>query len=270
MWARLRNLIRGFLGLFIKGLEQAAPEAIIEAEKERLQRAVAMWNTNLARQAGMVSRLTEQVKRQRAEVEGLTAKVTAHLKVGNRDAARQYVVRFNQVKQDLAENETQLKDAERMYQDYLAQRDAAVREARARLEAASRTLSKVQMAEAQAELAEIASATSFDVAGSGATLERLEEGLGERLADARGKVRVAGDSMDTTQVKVQEAEQDALADSMLAEFAAAQGIDLPAGFIEEPPAVEKTMGPAPSEATPEAAPPVPEAPAAEEATAGPG
>jgi len=269
MWARLRNLIRGFLSLFIKGMEQAAPEAIIEGEKERLQAAVAMWNQNLARQAGMVSRLTEQVKKQQADVQDLTAKVSAHLKVGNRDAARQYVLRLNDVKQDLAENETQLKDAEKMYQDYLAQRDAAVKDARARIEAASRTLSKVQMAEAQAELAQIASATSFDVAGSGATLERLEDGLDERLADARGKVRVASDSMDTTQVKVQQTEQNALADSMLTEFAAAQGIELPEGFTEPAP-VEKTMGPAPAEAAPGAAPPVPEAPATEGSTSGTG
>ncbi len=46
---------------------------------------------------------------------------------------------------------------------------------------------------------------------------------------AAGRARVAASTVDTTEVEMMEAEQEALADAALNEFAAAYGIDVPAG-----------------------------------------
>ena len=54
MFNRLRNLLRGFLSLFISGLEKANPRALIEAEKENLRRQIGRFNDNLASHAGFV------------------------------------------------------------------------------------------------------------------------------------------------------------------------------------------------------------------------
>ena len=35
MWNRIKNLFKGFLSLFISGIEKANPKALIEAEKEK-------------------------------------------------------------------------------------------------------------------------------------------------------------------------------------------------------------------------------------------
>ena len=40
MWRRLTNLIRGFFGLFISGLERQNPEALLEVETENLRKQI--------------------------------------------------------------------------------------------------------------------------------------------------------------------------------------------------------------------------------------
>jgi hypothetical protein len=88
------------------------------------------------------------------------------------------------------------------------------------------------------------------IGGSGDTLSRVEEQLTERRDKAAGQARVAASSIDTSQVELMEAEQSALADQALAEFAAAYGLEMPAASESEssespPPARE--MGPQVSE-----------------------
>jgi hypothetical protein len=53
MWMRLSNLIRGFLGLFISGIERQNPRALIEVEKENLRKQIARYNDNLAVQVSL-------------------------------------------------------------------------------------------------------------------------------------------------------------------------------------------------------------------------
>jgi phage shock protein A len=108
-----------------------------------------------------------------------------------------------------------------------------VREARAKIETLKRMLSETEMMEAQAELQEMASGMISSIGGSGDTLSRVEEYLNERRDQAAGRARVAASSIDTTEVEMAEAEQEALADAALNEFAAAYGIDVPAGEAPE-------------------------------------
>jgi hypothetical protein len=85
------------------------------------------------------------------------------------------------------------------------------------------------------------------IGGSGDTLNRVEEYLTERRDKAAGKARVAASTIDTSKVELMEAEQSALADAALGEFAAAYGIEMPVDKAAEaaapaaPPARE--MGP---------------------------
>jgi hypothetical protein len=83
-----------------------------------------------------------------------------------------------------------------------------------------------------------------EIGGSGDTLSRVEEYLTERRDKAAGRARVASTTIDTSQVELVEAEQAALADHALAEFAAAYGLDMPA---VEPAASETGETPAAAE-----------------------
>ncbi len=228
MLRRLGNLVRGFLSLFISGIEKANPEALIAAEKENLRKQIALFNDNLAQHAGFVERLMRQIKNQEKQEEELAAKTAAHLKLGHNKVAGQYALQLKELKAQLAENREQLELAEKTYEKLIKSRDVSVREAQQKIEKLSRMISETEMLEAQAELQEMATGMISSVGGSGDTLNRVEEYLNERRDKAAGRARVAADSVDTSEVELMEAEQEALGDAALAEFAAAYGLDSPA------------------------------------------
>ena len=248
MFKRLSNLIRGFFGLFISGLERQNPEALLEVEQENLRKQIAQYNQGLASHAGLCEGLISQVRRQEADQKDLRAKATANLRAGNRDLAAQYALRLQGVEKELEDNRAQLEQAEKTYKDLVKARDVAISAARTKMEALKAGISDMKMKRAMAELTEMASGMINQIGGSGETLDRLSTIVEEERQKAAGRARVARDSMDMSQVNVKEAEQSALAEQALADFAAKEGIAL------EPtstPAAEsasstpaKTMGPA--------------------------
>jgi len=254
MWQRMKNLVKGFLSLFVSGLEKANPRALIEAEKENLRGQIARFNDNLANHAAFVERLMRQVKNLEAKEKEYAAKAAAHLKVGNRAAAGQYALQLKTFKEQLEENRAQLEAADVTFKKLVKTRDVAVREAHEKIESLKRMLTETEMMEAQAELQEMAQGMITSIGGSGDTISRVEEYLSERRDKAAGRARVAASSIDIAEVEIKEAEQEALADQALTEFAAAYGLEMPAA---EPAAVAaapaaKDMGPGLAEAAPEA------------------
>jgi len=255
MWARISNLFKGFLSLFISGLEKQNPRALIEAEKENLRKQIAQFNSSLATHAGFCERLMRQIKNLESMERDLAAKAAANLKVGNRAAAGQYALQLKTVKEQLDENRTQLKAAEDTYQKLVKSRDVAVSEAQAKIESLKRLLTETEMLEAQAELQEMAQGMISSIGGSGDTVARVEEYLTERRDQAAGRARVASSSIDSSKVELMEAEQQALADQALTEFAATYGLEMPAAPAQAAPVAEaaaqapvappaKDMGPA--------------------------
>ena len=252
MFKRLRTLLRGFLSLFITGLEKANPQALIEAERENLRRQISRFNESLAQHAGFCERLMRQVKSQETQERELAAKAAAHLKAGNRDLAGQYALQLKTLKEQLEENRGQLEDSEKTYQNLLKAREVSVREATEKIEKLRRLISETEMLEAQAELQEMASSMIGSIGGAGDTLNRVEQYLNERRDKAAGRARVAKGALDMTEVGIKEEEQKALADQALAEFASAYGLELPAAAPATPsaaaappatPPKAKEMGP---------------------------
>ena len=252
MFKRLANLIKGFLSLFISGLEKSNPRALIESEKENLRKQIARFNDSLATHAGFCERLMRQVKGLETQERDLAAKAAAHLKAGNRSVAGQYALQLRTVKEQLEENRRQLEAAEVTYKKLVQSRDVAVRDAQAKIESLKRLLSETEMLEAQAELQEMAQGMISSIGGSGDTINRIDEMLTERRDKAAGRARVAGSSIDTSKVEMMEGEQAALADQALSEFAASYGLEVPGAEpavaetpVAGPPA--KDMGPAAKE-----------------------
>jgi len=244
MFERLANLIRGFFGLFISGLERQNPEALLEVESENLRKQIAQYNQGLASHAGLCERLMSQVKKLENDERDLRAKASANLRAGNRSAAGQYALRLQTVTRELDENRKQLEQAETTYKDLLKARDVAVASARAKIESLKSSISDLKMKKAMAELTEMASGMISNIGGSGDTLDRLQTMVEEERTKAAGRARVARDSMDMSGIQLKESEQNALADQALADFAAKEGIALdpaPGATTSESPV--KTMGP---------------------------
>ena len=248
MFKRLSNLIRGFFGLFVSGLERQNPEALLEVEQENLRKQIGQYNQGLASHAGLCERLIAQVRQLESEQRDLRAKATANLRAGNRDAAAQYALRLQTIERELEENRAQMEQAEKTYKDLVRARDVAITAARNKIESLKSGITDMKMKRAMAELTEMASGMITSIGSSGETLDRLHNIVEEERSKAAGRVRVARDTMDTSGLVVKEAEQKALADQALADFAAKEGIplDVPAG-IEATKTTEsstKTMGPA--------------------------
>jgi phage shock protein A len=252
MFNRVANLFKGFLSLFISGVERRNPEALLEVEKENLRKQISQYNQGLASHAGLCERLMAQVKKQEAEERDLRAKTQAHLRAGNREAAGQYALRLQGVGRELAENRTQLQQAETTYKDLTKARDVAITSAKAKMEALKGAIEDMKMKKAMAEMSEMASGMIGQIGGAGDTMNRLQEMVEDERNKAAGRARVARDSLDMGQVNIKEAEQQALADQALADFAAAEGIvlDRPAAPAAAEPAAPaapaKSMGPAQS------------------------
>jgi phage shock protein A len=240
--SRIANLFRGFLSLFVSGVERRNPEALLEVEKENLRTQIAQYNQGLAAHAGLAERLIAQVKRGERDEQELRARVTANLRAGNKDLAGQLALQLQQVQRELESNREQAKQADETYRNLVRARDTSIAAARQKIEQLRFSLSDLKVKKATAELTEMASGMIAQIGGSGDTLNRLHEMVEEEREKAAGRARVARDSLDTTQVDMKEAEQKALADQALADFAAKEGIAIPGATEGEATGV-KAMGP---------------------------
>lgn len=245
MFKRLTNLVRGFFGLFISGMERQNPQALLEVEKENLRKQIAKYNQGLATHAGMCERLMTQVKRLEVEERDLRAKTAANLRAGNREVAGQQALRLQTVTGELAENRKQLEQAEATYKDLVKARNVTVDAAKQKIEELKYAIDDLQIKKATAEMTEMASGMITSIGGSGDTLNRLHEMVEEDRQVAAGRARVARDSLNVHDFELKENEQEALADQALADFAAKEGMALPAS-TRTPETVEtfKSMGPA--------------------------
>ncbi len=241
MFKRLGNLVRGFFGLMIGGMEQQNPEALLDVEKENLRAQIGKYNEGLAAHAGLCERLMSQVKKLESEEADLKAKTSAHLRAGHRDAAGQNALRLQTVSRELAENRTQLEAAENTYQELVRARDVSVRAAQQKIEHLKSGLTDLKVKKAQAELTEMASGMVTEIGGAGDTLNRLQEMVEEERQKAGGRARVARDSLKASDTLPDETEQQALADQALADFAAREGIAME-GEIPAP-EIKRSMGP---------------------------
>ncbi len=226
MFRRLSNIVRGFLGLFVSGLEKQNPEALLEVEKENLRAQIAQYNDGLAAHAGLCERLMSQVKKLETEEQELRAKTTAHLRAGSRDAAGQYALRLQTITRELAENRTQLEQSEHTYRDLVTARDVSIKAAQAKIAQLRHSLDDLKVKRAQAELTEMATGMVTKIGGAGDTLGRLQAMVEEERERAAGRARVARDTGGTGDIKLQAIEQKALSDQALADFAAKEGIAL--------------------------------------------
>lgn len=243
MFRRIANIFRGFLGLFVSGLEKRNPEALLEVEKENLRKQIAQFNQGLAAHAGLCEKLIAQVKRQEKVEADLKAKAAANIRAGNQRLAGEIALELQRIRQDLADNRAQLIDAEATYKELTMSRDTAIKAAREKIESLRKDLDDLKMKKALAEMNEMASGMLTQIGGSGDTLDRLHQMVEEEHTKAAGRARVAKDSIDTTRFKEQKAEREALEDIALADLAAELGMAVPGTTAAAPTEVKKEMAP---------------------------
>jgi len=244
-FSRIGRLFRGFFGLFISGIEQRNPEALMEAGKQEFRSRMAQYHEALARMAGIAERLKTQIKAKTTRAQDLERRILTNHRAGNLELAGSLARELQELKADLATDTQELADTEDAYQSNLRQAKVAQKEFEAKITRLERQLSQVKVKEAQAEASAGLSNVAFSVGDLGDTMKSVEDVLNKRYETSAGKARLARDMVNMGQVQEKERERKALEESALAEFLASQGIQAasPPAAAEETKPVVKEMGP---------------------------
>jgi phage shock protein A len=241
IFARIGRLFRGIVSLFISGIEERNPEALMEAARQEFRDKMAQYHQALARMAGVAERLKGQIKGKTVRAQELERRILANHHAGNVELAGSLARELQDLKGDLTTDTQELKETEDAYQGNLRQAKVVQKEFEDKVRRLEKQLSQVKIKEAQAEAAAALGNAAFRVGDLGDTMKSVEEILGKRFEESAGKARVAADLVDMTQVVEKENERKALEQAALAEFLASQGIQAPAAA--EAPASAKEIGP---------------------------
>jgi len=242
MFARIGRLFRGFVSLFVSGLEEANPEALMEAARQEFRQKMTQYNLALAKMAGVAERLKNQVKGKAARAQDLERRVLANHAAGNSELAGTLARELQELKADLTIDTQELQETEEAYQANLRQAKVAQQEFQDKIGRLEKQLSQVKIKEAQAEAATALSSVAFKVGDLGDTMKTVEDVLQKRYEVSAGKARVARDMVDMHAVQEKESERKALEQAALAEFLASQGMQATPATGTSVPAV-KEMGP---------------------------
>ncbi len=242
MFARIGRLFRGFLGLFISGIEEQNPEALMEAARQEFRTKMTQYNLALAKMAGVAERLKAQVRQKATRAQELERRILANHRAGNMELAGSLARELQELKGDLTADTQELSETEEAYQANLRQAKIAQQEFEDKIRKVDKQLSMVKIKEAQAEAATALSGVGFKIGDLGDTMKTVEEILQKRYEVSAGKARVAKDMVNMEQIEEKENERKALEQNALAEFLASQGIQTPAAASDAPVSA-KEIGP---------------------------
>lgn len=228
LFGRIGRLFRGFFGLFVTGLEERNPEALMEAARQEFRDKMAQYNMALAQMAGVAERLKSQIKMKTGRAQELERRVLANHQAGNLELAGTLARELQELKADLTTDTQELQETENAYQGNLRQAKLVQKEFEEKINRLQKQLSQVKIKEAQAEAAAALSSVAFKVGDLGDSMKTVEEVLSKRYERSAGKARVAADLVDMHQIQEKENERKALEQAALAEFLASQGIQSPA------------------------------------------
>src|SRR5690554_2323482 len=121
MFGRIGRLLRGFFGLFVSGLEESNPEALMEAARQEFRTKMTQYNLALAKMAGGAERLKVQVNTKAANAQHLGRRILANHRAGNMDLAGSLARELQELKADPTTDTQELSESDEAYQANLRQ-----------------------------------------------------------------------------------------------------------------------------------------------------
>ncbi|HVC97420.1 MAG TPA: PspA/IM30 family protein [Pirellulales bacterium] len=219
----------------------ADPIAQMQYEYDRAVAQLKEGREGLEQYRALVERVGRQVAGDEARVKSLEAKVKAYLQAGDRDSAGKYALEMQKAKQDLAENQAQLKMHEEAYNNNLLK----IKHASGKLTQVQNNIKKYdaewKMSRAEAEMAKLATSFHFDVSTD---FGQIEQVIQDKIGLNRAKARVAADlsSEGVVDVQREQAMEKSMADQALKDFEVSQGLVTPETAAV--PQATKELGPA--------------------------
>ena len=222
------------------------PIAQMQYEYDQAVAQLKEGRQGLEQYRALVERVSRQVVNDKAHVSNLEAKVKAYLQAGDRETAAKFALELQKAKQQLTENEGQLKLHEEAYNNNVTK----IKHAGSKLSQVRDKIQKydaeIKMSRAEAEMAQLAQSFNFDVTTD---FGQIEQVIQDKISLNRAKVRVAADlsGEGIVDIKREEAMESALADQALRDFEISMGMVTPeTAKVAE---TAKELGPAKQTAT---------------------
>lgn len=171
----------------------------------------------------LVERVTRQAQNSQAHVTSLEAKVKAYLSTGDRDTAAKFALELQKAKQELEENQSQLKLHEQAYDNNVTKIKRASGNLQKIREKIQKYDAELKMSKAEAELAKLAQSFNFDVTTD---FGQIEQVIQDKIGLNRAKVRVAADlsGEGIAEIQKEQAMESAMADQALRQFEVEMGL----------------------------------------------
>jgi len=219
----------------------ADPIAQMQYEYDQAVAQLKEGREGLEQYRALVERVTRQAANDRQHVSSLEAKVRAYLTSGDRETAARFALELQRAKQELAENEGQLKMHEDAYENNLTKIKHAGKKLTDVREKIAKYDAELKMSRAEAEMAKLATSFNFDVTTD---FGQIEQVIQDKIGLNRAKARVAADlsGEGLADVKQEQAMEKAMGDQALRDFEVQAGLVTPetAGVAQ----AAKELGPA--------------------------
>ena len=217
------------------------PIAQMQYEYDRAVDQLKEGREGLEQYQALVQRVGRQVAADKSHVTNLEGKIKAYLLANDRETAARFALELQKAKQQLTENESQLKLHEEAYNNNVSK----IKHAANKLNEVKNKIAKydadLKMSRAEAELAKLATSFNFDVTTD---FGQIESVIQDKIGLNRAKAKVAADlsSEGIVDIQREQAAEKAVADQALKEFELQMGLVAP----ETAPVAEsaKELGPA--------------------------
>jgi phage shock protein A len=237
LWRALRAQFNKLANFFWT----ADPIAQMQYEYDSAVEQLKQGREGLEQYRALVERVSRQVAAEQKHVSMLEAKIKSYLQVGERDTAAKFALELQKAKQELGENQAQLK----MHEDAYNNNVTKIKHATKKLSDVKHKIQKydadLKMSRAEAEMAKLAQSFDFNITTD---FGQIEDVIQDKIGLNRAKARVAADlsSEGLVDIKREEAVEQAMADQALRDFEVQMGMVTPetAGITE----TTKELGPA--------------------------
>ena len=163
IFGKLWNALRAQVNKLANFFWTADPIAQMQYEYDVAVAQLKEGREGLEQYRALVERVSRQVAGDKQHVSSLEAKVKAYLQTGDRETAAKFALELQKAKNEMAENENQLKMHEEAYNNNVAKIKHATKKLADVREKISKYDAELKMSRAEAEMAKLAQSFNFDV-----------------------------------------------------------------------------------------------------------
>jgi phage shock protein A len=237
LWGALRAQVNKLANFFWT----ADPIAQMQYEYDSAVEQLKQGREGLEQYRALVERVSRQVAGDKQHVSMLEAKIKSYLLANDRETASKFALELQKARNELAENEGQLKMHEEAYNNNVSKIKHATKKLGDVRTKIAKYDAELKMSRAEAEMAKLATSFNFDVTTD---FGQIEQVIQDKIGLNRAKARVAADLSSEGLVDIQREQsmEKVMGDQALREFEIQMGMVTPetAGVTE----TAKELGPA--------------------------